>query len=384
MPNALLEFVNWMTSPVVFTTWTIVLFFLAMRYYRTWTKPRYALAVGGVIVGIFGVFCLNDWFFYQMTKPRHVPAVGILALMTFFTWLSLRQAAINDAYIEKGLEIPEKAEAEKEVLTWPDLVFTEFISTLFVSVILMVWALTLSAPLEEPASATTSPNPAKAPWYFLGLQELLVYFDPWIAGVILPTLIIVGLMAIPYMDRNPKGSGYYTFKQRPLAVSVYLFGWWILWNLLIFRGTFLRGPNWAHFGLFEEWSTKKATGSMNVVLSDVIWIDMLNMSPPGISGLSVLGFTIPANINLLIMQLPIDPFVRELPGFILLGLFFIVPTILLARTWWRHLYIKLGLIRFSILSFLMLTFVAIPLKMYLRWMFGFKYIVEIQSLYLNI
>jgi hypothetical protein len=320
-----------------------------------------------------------------MTKPRHVPAVAIMFLMSFFTWLALRQAAINDAYIEEGLEIPEKAEAEKEVLVWPDLVFTEFISTIFVTVILMVWALTLKAPLEEPASATTSPNPAKAPWYFLGLQELLVYFDPWIAGVILPTLIIVGLMAIPYIDRNPKGSGYYTFAQRPLAVTTYLFGWWILWILLIFRGTFLRGPNWAHFGLFEEWSTKKATGSMNVTLSDVFWIDLFNMTPPEISGLSVFGlFAIPAKLNLLILQLPVDPFIRELPGFIVLILFFTIPAIALAKTWWRDLYIKLGLIRYSILVFLMMTFVALPLKMYLRWMFGFKYVVEIQSLYFNI
>jgi hypothetical protein len=192
-------------------------------------------------------------------------------------------------------------------------------------------------------------------------------------------------MAVPYLDRNPKGGGYYTFAQRPFAVTTYLFGWWILWILLIFRGTFLRGPNWAHFGLFEEWSTKKATGSMNVALSDVVWIDLFNMTPPEISGLSVFGlFMIPAQLNLAILRLPVDPFIREIPGFIVLALFFTIPAIALAKTWWRDLYIKLGLIRYSILVFLMLMFVALPLKMYLRWMFGFKYVVEIQSLYFNI
>ncbi|MFB6226751.1 MAG: hypothetical protein ABEH89_00305 [bacterium] len=385
MPETIIAFVNWLSAPVPITTFSIILFFVVMYFYRTITKPKVDLGIFAVVLGIFGAFCMEPWFYKQVTKPRHVPAVAIIFLMGFFGWLAMRQAAINDEYIEQGMEIPERAEAEKEVLTWPDLVFTEFISTLFVSVILMVWALTLSAPLEEPASATTSPNPAKAPWYFLGLQELLVYFDPWIAGVIIPTLIIVGLMAIPYIDRNPKGSGYYTYTQRPFAVTTYMFGWYILWILLVFRGTFLRGPNWAHFGLFEKWDTAKATASVNITFSDIIWVDILNMTPPEISGTNVFGlFTIPSDIWLGIMTLPIDPFVREFPGFIVLGLYFIVPTIVLAKTWWRDLYIKLGLIRYSILSFLMLTFVAIPLKMYLRWIFSLKYIVEIQSLYLNI
>ncbi|MDO8729937.1 MAG: cytochrome C, partial [Candidatus Omnitrophota bacterium] len=55
------------------------------------------------------------------------------------------------------------------------------------------------------ANPNKTPNPSKAPWYFVGLQELLVYFDPWMAGVVLPTLILVGLMAIPYLDKNPRG-----------------------------------------------------------------------------------------------------------------------------------------------------------------------------------
>ena len=79
--------------------------------------------------------------------------------------------------------------------------------------VMIVWSILLKAPLEEPANPTDSPNPSKAPWYFLGLQEMLVYFDPWLAGVVLPSLIIVGLMAIPYIDTNPKGNGYFTFQR---------------------------------------------------------------------------------------------------------------------------------------------------------------------------
>ncbi len=69
----------------------------------------------------------------------------------------------------------------------------EFVAAILVTVLLMVWSLTLNAPLEEPSNPNVTMNPAKAPWYFLGLQEMLVYFDPWMAGVVMPTLIIVGL-----------------------------------------------------------------------------------------------------------------------------------------------------------------------------------------------
>ena len=82
------------------------------------------------------------------------------------------------------------------------------------TIVLVVWGIVLQAPLEQPASSTVAPNPSKAPWYFLGLQEMLVYFDPWMAGVVLPSMIIVGLMAIPYIDTNKSGNGYYTL-QRP-------------------------------------------------------------------------------------------------------------------------------------------------------------------------
>jgi quinol-cytochrome oxidoreductase complex cytochrome b subunit len=99
---------------------------------------------------------------------------------------------------------------DDKIHTWPHLVRVEFLVTIFVLVVLVIWALLLDAPLEEPANPTRTPNPSKAPWYFLGLQEMLVYFDPWHAGVVLPTLIIVGLMVIPFIDINPGGNGYYT------------------------------------------------------------------------------------------------------------------------------------------------------------------------------
>ena len=90
---------------------------------------------------------------------------------------------------------------------------------IFVVVLLLVWSLLVDAPLEEPANPTRTPNPSKAPWYFLGLQEMLVFFDPWHAGVVLPTFIIIGLMVIPYIDINPHGNGYYTFDRAQVRAA---------------------------------------------------------------------------------------------------------------------------------------------------------------------
>ncbi len=106
--------------------------------------------------------------------------------------------------LRKGLPPLEKLDDEK-VLVWPDLVYTELICMIALTAILLVWAIVLQAPLEEPASSVKTPNPSKAPWYFLGLQEMLVYYDPWKAGVVLPSLIIFGLMAIPFLDFNKQG-----------------------------------------------------------------------------------------------------------------------------------------------------------------------------------
>ena len=137
---------------------------------------------------------------------------------------------------------------------------------LFMVVCSMVWSLLVDAPLEEPANPTRTPNPSKAPWYFLGLQEMLVFFDPWHAGVVLPSLIIVGLMVIPYIDINPKGNGYYTFRERKYEILTFFFGFHVLWVSLIIIGTFLRGPGWNWFWPWQTWDIHKVEAMTNVDL----------------------------------------------------------------------------------------------------------------------
>ncbi|RMF63965.1 MAG: cytochrome C, partial [Calditrichaeota bacterium] len=154
-----------------------------------------------------------------LSKPDNIPIVMMILLVGFFTWLAMREASRNDALISAGRYGDLQAEGKDRVFTWPYLTRNEFLAAILVMVILTVWSIVVDAPLESPANPTKTPNPSKAPWYFLGLQEMLVYFDPWLAGVVFPSLIILGLMAIPYLDRNPKGNGYYTWQERKFAIG---------------------------------------------------------------------------------------------------------------------------------------------------------------------
>src|SRR4029079_12647153 len=186
---------------------------------------------------------------------------------------------INDDRAAQGLPPMEKLDDEK-VLVWPDLVYTELICMIALTALLLVWAIALQAPLEEPASSVKTPNPSKAPWYFLGLQEMLVYYDPWYAGVVLPSIVLAGLMAIPFLDFNKAGNGYYTIDERKFSYIVFQLGFLELWVVLIILGTFLRGPNWNFFGPFEYWDAHKVLAQNNVDLSQYFWGGLLHRPLP--------------------------------------------------------------------------------------------------------
>ena len=100
---------------------------------------------------------------------------------------------------------------------------------------------------------------------------MLVYYDPWLAGVVFPSMIVVGLMAIPYIDFNTKGNGYYTFNERKFAIITFMVGFLTLWIAMIILGTFLRGPNWNIFGFYEFWDVHKLLFLSNRNLSEFFW-----------------------------------------------------------------------------------------------------------------
>jgi len=246
-----------------------------------------------------------------------------------------------EAAREKKLPVDDK------IHTWPHLVRMEFLVTLFVLVALTLWALTVDAPLEEPANPTRTPNPSKAPWYFLGLQEMLVYFDPWHAGVVLPSLIIVGLMVIPYIDINPRGNGYYCFKDRKWEILTFFLGFHILWITMIMIGTFFRGPGWNLFRPWQKWDPHKVVALTNVDLPYLV------------------GFR--------------DYWWSAAFSLVMIGVYFIATIALfyffVLKVKGKAFLERWGMVRFSITAVLISLMLALPAKMALRLLFNVKYIL---------
>lgn len=130
-----------------------------------------------------------------------------------------------------------RREREEEVLVWPDLVFVEFIAAVLFLVLMLVLCTMINAPLLDKANADITPNPSKAPWYFMNLQELLLHMHPALAGVVVPTIAIILLAAIPYVDRSNEGQGVW-WSGTPLAVPIVLtsagFSVVMTWALILY------------------------------------------------------------------------------------------------------------------------------------------------------
>jgi hypothetical protein len=338
---------------------------------RWWTRPVVAWTAFNITLLVMGLSMTNPDFGAIVGKPDNVPIVGLVFLLSFFTWLATYKAVQNDDRIRQGLPPLEKLDDEK-VLVWPDLVYTELICMVAITALLLIWGIALQAPLEEPASSVKTPNPSKAPWYFLGLQEMLVYYDPWYAGVVLPSIVLGGLMAIPFLDFNKMGNGYYTIEQRKFSYLMFQTGFLLLWVVLIVLGTFLRGPNWNIFGPFEYWDPHKVLALNNVDLSQWFWINVLGGSMPKAPENSGAGVQI-----LYILW-------RESLGIILvLGYFIFLPPVMVLIPFFKRMFVKMGLFRYMVMSNLLLLMATLPLKMVLRWLFNLKYIISIPEYFLN-
>lgn len=308
----------------------------------------------------------GDWHqLWEITSaPDNVPIVAMLFLLPFYTWYAFRQALATDRLIGQLQSDPQlakthhrkvhpwKAGWDREVHTWPYLMRVEFLAAIIVTAILMVWSITLNAPLEEPANPNLTMNPSKAPWYFLGLQEMLVYFDPWIAGVLMPTLIIIGLMAIPYIDANPLGNGYYTYKQRKLAIWTFLFGFIGLWAVMIVVGTFIRGPGWMWFWPTQTWDHNRLVFEVNRDLHEIFPFSAV---------------------------VPQNAWGKGIFGGLVVGLYFgvagyLMHWICMASEFGRKIYRRMTLLQIITLHTLLILMLSLPVKMAARLLFRIKYV----------
>ncbi|MBO1223054.1 MAG: hypothetical protein FVQ84_19040 [Planctomycetes bacterium] len=258
----------------------------------------------------------------------------VIVRMSVREWEYFKDIDVVTKYKE-GFETLTPKQQDYTVKHLRDSVGIEFIAGLLFTFLIMVWCLFMDAPLKELADPSNTPIDEKAPWYFIGLQELLIFFDPWLAGVVLPSILLVGLLLVPFIDPNKEtGIGRYTFRDRPVAVSIFGFGF-AMWYILIIIGQFFRGPARMFFWPWEDKS----------VLKDVPLIEMVNFPIAGGFAFFILYF----------------------------GIGVIVPQFI-----FKNFCKTLGVVRYYIFISLFLIMLLIPIKIFLRYVFDVKYILSLQ------
>jgi len=229
----------------------------------------------------------------------------------------------------------------ERMASWPYFIWIVLLCSLFITILIWVLSMLFNAPLEEAAEWAKTPNPAKAPWYFIGLQELLVYFDPWIAGVLIPNQILIGLILIPYVDTVPEVQGCYNYSRRKFQFLFFTFGI-SLWFFLIITGQLLRGPSWEIYWPIIDYP-----------LGGNEWI--YPGHPFKASQAKLHSLSLPVGITI------------SLIGFVI-GM--TLPVLI-----FKNYFKKLGIIRYSLVMVHVLLTLAVVGKIFLRLFFGIKYVI---------
>jgi len=258
----------------------------------------------------------------------------VIVRMSAKEWEYVKDVNVKGEFRE-GFDTLTVKEQDYTVKHLRDSVGIEFLAGLIFTFIIMVWSLFMNAPLKELANPSDTPIDERAPWYFIGLQELLIYFDPWLAGVVVPTILLVGLIALPFIDPNREtGIGRYTLRDRPVAVPAFCFGF-AMWFILIIIGQFFRGPARMFYWPWEDKS----------VLKVLPVTELVNFHVAGGFAFFILYF-----------------------GFCL-----VVPQFI-----FKNFYKTLGVVRYYIFMTLSATMLLVPIKIFLRYVFDVKYILTFQ------
>ncbi len=278
--------------------------------------------------------------------PERLPVVVLVLSSVAVLWLEMRRFYLPESQ-PSGVPRLERPPAKLSV---DAVVATAAGLALVVLVLLRPPALGAEA---DPASR---PDGIKAPWFFVGLQELGTYFDPWVPYFALPVLLIAGLLGLPWLETGDAGGG----RRR----SLFLLGWLLLWLWPMAVGALLRGPHWNAFGPFETWDPQRPVPPAPRPLSEVFWIVWMR----GVQ--------------------PVSWWLRELPGMLLLGGYFVLLPLALRR--WSltrgafESYRKaMGAWRFRAASAWVLTVMIVPLKMYGQWLWDIGYWIHLPELSFN-
>ncbi len=341
-----------------------------------------------IFLSVFLAFHLWRWRKDEFSHPNEItpPEEVRSHFQKFVEWLKEQRKKLQDAKLKP------------EVFVWPDFCMQLVALWMVVTVGFVIASIVFQAPLEEMANPAVTPNPSKAPWYFVGLQEMLVYFDPWIAGVVLPGLIILGLMLIPYIDPTVHGIGTYPFtkepwKKRPLAMSIFTFGF-ALWFILIIIGQFFRGPNWQWYWPWESWAMEKVSqAALYERLDDWLGCRIKPVLIPNEEfeklekakvKKAVECFERPVELEKAYAQEEeeVKPKFRwvtyrrpQFLGWISLFLFYSIGMTLPALLFPRF-YLLLGPIRYGLMLFFLTTEAGLLAKIILRLFFNVKYLVQ--------
>lgn len=241
---------NWVVGVVL---WVLTLALSFTGYLLPWDQLAYwAVTVGSKMVA--SVPLLGEYGALLLLGDR---AVGEAALLRFYVlhcvFLPVAMGGLlcfhlyrvrKDGGLVTSEHAPDQPKGEGRLVpAWPHLVYREGAVALLVVAALLAVSFAFDAPLEPEADPTRTPNPAKAPWYFLGLQELAHYHAFW-GGVFIPGATVAILCALPYFDRHTEGLGRYWPRERRLACTIFTVVA-VFFAVATVVGTFFRGPAWA-------------------------------------------------------------------------------------------------------------------------------------------
>ncbi len=329
--------IDHLASPPWLFGFALGLFFLSRDARRPWTRAG-GVVLSILIAGLLGLCASDPTCRRLLLHPDRLPVVLLLLATLAVVWFEMHRSQAFD-----GTEPTPQREALFGFST------ADILAATAIGVILIGCALLYKAPFYEPplsalADPTSKPIPIKAPWFLVGLQELRLDFEPWMAYRVLPIFFVFGLVCLPWfhLPEDPEGRQ---------TRGLFLCGWLILWLGPMVVGALLRSPHGGAFGPFEPWDATRPADLEPQPLSQLVWIRWLGVFEPS------------------------RWWLRELPGFLLLiTTFFLLPR-WLARWRFTEPVVQrtreaMGFWRFHVTSLCLLVLLIIPLKALGRWVAG--------------